>query len=305
MLRVRSGIRTVIRSFVWAVLSRRVAVGGKQLRRLAMIPNVLSRSVGHEPFLRDMFRTALHTKQGAVIDVGVNAGQTLLTILDLAPDRPYIGFEPQPLPAACIEIFIRENNLRNQRILPIALSDKTGPVPIAIRGSGIKGLAPGTASMVKGFRPESFYIQEILIFAVRGDEVVEALGLEQIAFIKVDVEGAELEVLRGLQKTIARCRPIIIFEVLHHYLVALDCQLDDELIESREARLMCLEDQLRPANYRILHIEGTKGVKEVEKIRPKRVNDLSSTDYVAVPAEIFSKYVSELQRYRQVDTGKD
>lgn len=300
MLRLLSKMKSAIRSMAWGLCSGHVSAGGKRLARLKVIPNVLTRSVKHEPFLTDIFGVALQLKQGAVIDVGVNIGQTLLRMLELVPERPYIGFEPQPLPAACVEIFLRQNNLHHHKILPVALSDSNGPLSIKMRGTGIQGLAPGTASMVAGFRPESFYDQEALIFAVRGDDVLRALGVQEIALIKVDVEGAELEVLRGLTQTLVSCRPIVVFEVLHHYLVATDSHLDDNVIAERERRILSLENHLREAQYKILHIEGTAAVKEVQRIQPKRVNDLSSTDYVAVPVEDFGRYIADLQRFRGV-----
>ena len=41
---------------------------------------------------------------------------------------------------------------------------------------------------------------------------IDDLGYDDVSFIKIDVEGAELEVVKGLAKTIERCRPIIMME---------------------------------------------------------------------------------------------
>lgn len=46
----------------------------------------------------------------------------------------------------------------------------------------------------------------------RIDSVVKELGVEQVNWIKIDVEGAEIEVLRGLEKTISRYAPKLIIE---------------------------------------------------------------------------------------------
>ena len=45
------------------------------------------------------------------------------------------------------------------------------------------------------------------------DEYVLEKSVQKIDFIKCDVEGAELMVLKGAKKTIANCKPKIILEV--------------------------------------------------------------------------------------------
>ena len=47
-----------------------------------------------------------------------------------------------------------------------------------------------------------------------GDEALTELGISLISVIKIDVEGAELQVLRGLSGTLRSARPPVIFEVL-------------------------------------------------------------------------------------------
>lgn len=41
---------------------------------------------------------------------------------------------------------------------------------------------------------------------------IDAWGLDPVDFLKIDVEGMELDVLRGAEQTIARCRPVIAME---------------------------------------------------------------------------------------------
>ena len=47
------------------------------------------------------------------------------------------------------------------------------------------------------------------------DEYVKRIGVNRIDLLKIDVEGFELEVLRGAQRTIERCKPVIYCEVNH------------------------------------------------------------------------------------------
>jgi len=47
----------------------------------------------------------------------------------------------------------------------------------------------------------------------RLDSIVEGLGLKRVDVIKIDTEGAEVQVLKGGVKTIMRFRPYIVVEV--------------------------------------------------------------------------------------------
>jgi hypothetical protein len=47
------------------------------------------------------------------------------------------------------------------------------------------------------------------------DEYVKRISLHRVDFLKIDVEGFELEVLRGAKRTIERCKPLIYCEVNH------------------------------------------------------------------------------------------
>jgi FkbM family methyltransferase len=59
----------------------------------------------------------------------------------------------------------------------------------------------------EGANPSRLRLQEVEVDLLRLDE----LGLEP-AFVKIDVEGAELGVVAGLRETIERCRPVLMIE---------------------------------------------------------------------------------------------
>ena len=50
----------------------------------------------------------------------------------------------------------------------------------------------------------------------RLDSIVEDLDLKRVDVIKIDAEGAEVQVLKGGAKTIMRFRPFIVVEVRNH-----------------------------------------------------------------------------------------
>ena len=293
----RKMIATIGRYF----LKEKIHVGKVTYIRRLMLPILMSKTLSHEEFLDDVYIAALIKKEGAIINVGANTGQTLLKILSFDKTRPYFGFEPQITSALCVESFLIDNKIRNYCILPIALSDKNESIPLHIRGSYSKGSR--VASMVDGFRPDNFYNYKRHIYAARGDEVIDSLGISSIALIKIDVEGAELEVIKGLRMTIEKHRPFILFEVLHHYLVMTKETLDRESIDFRESRIKELEEILRTRRYHIYQIIGNKEIIKIAKIEPKVVNDLASTNYIAVPDEKENDLCASLEPTRRITTG--
>ncbi|MCL6481173.1 MAG: FkbM family methyltransferase [Firmicutes bacterium] len=63
------------------------------------------------------------------------------------------------------------------------------------------------------------------IEAVTVDELVEQFALPRVDWIKVDVEGGEVEVLRGAWRTLEQFRPVLLIEV-HQTLAALRTLLE-------------------------------------------------------------------------------
>ena len=234
----------------------------------------------HEPWLDRAYASALATRKGVFLDVGANRGQTLVTLLALDPDRPWVGFEPQLDCCAFLQDFIRRNRLASHQVIPLALSDTEGTTSLLKRFAQ----ADGTASTVKGFRPDDFYRFRQTVLSVRGDEVLDKLDTGSIAILKVDVEGGELEVCQGFQRMLGRDRPIVFFEVLNHFLMVTKQTLDNPTIAFREQRQSKLEALLRTLDYRIYNVKPNGRVSPVERITPGSQSTLEDTAYVAVQA---------------------
>jgi Methyltransferase FkbM domain len=175
-------------------------------------------------------------------------------------------------------------------------------MPIYTRYEGIKSIVSATSSMVSGFRPDNFYRAKKYIYAVRGDNVVRDLEIDSIALIKIDVEGAELEVIRGLRASIENYSPYILFEVLHHYLAVTKEVLEKDISDFRESRIQELEEILRSHGYKIYQIHGAKALMEVEKISPKYINELETTNYLAIPKDKAQSVCQSLALSRSVLT---
>lgn len=116
------------------------------------------------------------------------------------------------------------------------------------------------------------------------------LQAQSLSVIKIDVEGAELEVITGLLATIRRERPFLVFEVLNDFLVATGQKLNDETLSFRAHRLQRLEGILRDEDYEIYNVTP-KGPAAVQEIKPAVSADLSATNYVAVPRQTVEDFM--------------
>ena len=182
-------------------------------RRFLYNPHVPVKGIDNSTF--DAFKKILQIKSGAVIDVGANIGQTLNNVLLINAKREYIGFEPQSYAAAIIEIFINENNLEDKTIIPIGLSDKFSVEEFYSFGNDLSNFYNTGATIEKKFidiQEEKCYQRKVIL--ENGDKLLKNLNVRDISVIKIDVEGAEIKVLKGLKETINNKRPFIIFEML-------------------------------------------------------------------------------------------
>lgn len=271
-------------------LGASVLIDGKEYHTKPYFKNMLTIKNDNEMWLDHALKAALDTKPGAFVDVGANTGQTLIKMLELDSSRVYLGFEPQLDCCFYIEQFIIQNCLENHLLIPVGLSNHNGVMNLLKRDDN----TDTTASIVEGFRPDEFYASRQAICVFKGDEVIAGIELTDIAIIKVDVEGGELEVIEGLEGTLAAHRPFIFFEVLNNYLAVTKQHIDNDTIEFRSTRYSKLEDMLRALDYSIFNILPDSKLMEITEIRPKVSADLRLTDYIAVPDNCKSAFIENL-----------
>ena len=59
------------------------------------------------------------------------------------------------------------------------------------------------------------------------DSVLNDLGVNQVDVLKIDVEGAEMGVLRGAREMLSRCRPTLMVELDDQLLATMDASSDE------------------------------------------------------------------------------
>ncbi|NOQ74478.1 MAG: FkbM family methyltransferase [Crocinitomix sp.] len=198
------------------------------------------------------------------LDVGVNVGQTLLKWKSLFPDSVYVGFEPN---TACVHYvldLIEKNKIVACHLHPYGLSTSESKSKLYLLG---KDLGDSSATTIENFRAnESRTAIDILTTPLKLKEPVP------FDLIKIDVEGAELEVLQSIFEVDGN--PIITCEILPVYTAD-----NKERLERQNAIWKLLAEH----NYSIYRISKQANIK-LEKISEFGVHgDLALSDYVFIP----------------------
>jgi len=117
-----------------------------------------------------------------------------------------IAFEPVNHLRERLEKNVALNRATQIEVLPYALSDFSGTSTMNINP---KDENQGTASLSENGNTE--------IQVRKGDDLLNEMKIERLDFIKIDVEGFEYQVLRGLKENIQRFRSSIVFEYDNYY----------------------------------------------------------------------------------------
>jgi FkbM family methyltransferase len=150
----------------------------------------------------------------AVVEIGANVGLYTLFFAALlgaeGRSRPVFAFEPSPEAFARLLENVRVNGARNVRAFNCAVSTVAGPVEFfEPRGHLTNGsLRRAVAAL---FADE---VDRRIVPAVDGRFIEQLLRPFERVLIKIDVEGAEVTVLRSLESVIVSKRPDIALEVL-------------------------------------------------------------------------------------------
>jgi FkbM family methyltransferase len=119
------------------------------------------------------------------------------------------AFEPHPLVSKILAINLEANDISNVRIHVLALSNQAGMSPL--HDAGVDNV--GASSLEGGRLPDALRSEKThMVRLVRGDDYLDGVADDGLAFIKIDVEGHEQAAIEGLATMVARYRPVIAFE---------------------------------------------------------------------------------------------
>ena len=143
-----------------------------------------------------------HLNPGDVIyDVGANVGyMSVLAARLVGPAGRVECFEPLPANIDVLRRNLESNDFANFAIHEVAVSDHDGHVRMSLGD----GLRMGNGQIVQTTDQATIEVPV---------QRLDGLRLRAPQLVKVDVEGVELAVLRGMAETLAAHRPTIIVEL--------------------------------------------------------------------------------------------
>jgi len=150
----------------------------------------------HEPKVKE-FLSSRFIEGGVFVDVGANVGAYSLRAI--ARGMKAVSFEPNPENVRLLKRNAELNDLTAD-VREFALGSSDGTVNISQNGATSR-----IGNEIKGV--------DVPL------KTLDSFELPRVDLLKIDVEGYELEVLRGAKQTLARCHPPIMIE-MHHWIGA-------------------------------------------------------------------------------------
>ncbi len=190
-----------------------------------------------------------------VLDVGAHIGLFAMHLARLVgPTGSVTAFEPFEENATLLSRSIAENHFGDRlRLVPAAVGDKSGTTRLTFAPETLN--SGGAFVVTAGQIPAGHAVREVPMVAL--DDV--ALPTP-IAFIKMDVEGAEPLVLEGAGNRLRRDRPIILTELHQDQLAQVAGVTPDEFLR-----------QLHALGYSTFRLSGDQLGAEVTTAPPEPV----------------------------------
>ena len=147
-----------------------------------------------------------------VIDIGANVGTYTLALARMvSPTGCVWSFEPIPETFSILRSNVASFRLQNVKAFDVALSSSDGSVIMEIpdwAGGGenyYQSRIVGPSSTQAG-------LKRVVVTSKQLDEFFMDLAGKRLAFVKIDVEGHEFDVLRGAERVLQHHRPAMLVE---------------------------------------------------------------------------------------------
>jgi len=232
-------------------------------------------------------------KDRTFVDVGVNIGQTLLRVKTLHSDLEYLGFEPNSTCTSYTQQLIKINHFNNCIVQNCALSDTVANLILEK-----SYLEDSRASVVSSLRPNYFNEKENVLALDYQSFYMD----KEISFVKIDVEGAEYEVLQGMKDALVKYKPIITCEVLDSHTI--------DTFDFTQKRATLVSDLLKSIDYEIVQLHANENsiisYNKIDSILIKQWTHESEflNDYLFYPSDKKESVLEKLNNIIKINNNK-
>jgi FkbM family methyltransferase len=190
-----------------------------------VVPVTILRTGEWQPEVWQALEPSLH--EGSVFfDVGAHIGYfTMKAAPKVGAAGHVLAFEPNPETLKLLYDNVAANSAHNVIVEPIACTDKEETLTFyaaPVQNTGMSSLSKRNAEVEGAEAPKSYMVQGRPI-----DAVVRQLNLARVDAIKIDVEGAEVVVLRGAVDTLKRFHPRLVIEEIPEELGSFQTSMED------------------------------------------------------------------------------
>jgi len=182
----------------------------------SIVNNILDTGFYEKDICDKIVRELSKKQEPVMLDIGSNIGLVSIYALSSINNVKVYAFEPGIHQSGLFDMTIKENNLSDRVILnKCALSYKSGIERFAVHQNKD---ASGDGFFDTGRAGEAQYID---VQTMTIDEWWHSSNFPKIDFIKMDTEGSEFWILKGAEKLISKCKPVILMELwpefIRHY----------------------------------------------------------------------------------------
>jgi FkbM family methyltransferase len=240
----KMGLRPLLKNIQKSInYERTIILNGKKIKTLQLYGAIC---VVNEPWMMTVLDNILKIKSKGIMDVGVNIGQTLMEIKSLKPDIPYIGFEPNASCVMYVEELIRINKYSNVTLVPVGLYKEDGLFSLDLYYDDMTNSGGSIIKDYWAYTNKHPVYRKMVVPVMSLETINKSIPNIDYDIVKIDVEGAEMEVLETLIDEIKSRKPIIVIEILSAY------SKENILRVERQNRILEIVNQL---NYSILLIQ--------------------------------------------------
>jgi len=166
----------------------------------------------HDPEYREL---PADLDGGLVVDIGANIGQSVISLRSLFPRSPIVAFEPNPGCAAMLQR-VAAATRGTVQVHQVGIGERAEDLYfyVPVLPGGVELLQEGSCDPEVFAEPvtlrrigNAFVLKRITVPVRRLDDYDLSPAL-----VKIDVQGFEIQVLRGALGTIRRARPALLLE---------------------------------------------------------------------------------------------